>query len=62
MLLLELIDWLYFRTEIDMDALAAQAELALKNNTVEVAHPEQWAALTLLVKRVHHLQDASVPF
>lgn len=62
MLAIALIDWLYFHTEIDMGALADQAEIALRDNTIEVAHPDQWAALTLLVKRVHHLQDTTMSF
>lgn len=62
MLTVALIDWMYFHTEIDMDALAEQAERALRENGIEVAHPDQWAALTLLAKRVRHLQDSEMPF
>lgn len=58
--LIALIDWLYFHTTIDMDALCELAEMALRGSA-EVATPEQRAALTLLAERIRRLQATSMP-
>ena len=57
--LMALIDWMYYHTTIDMDALASLARHEFIAGDIEAMSKASWNALNVLVARVEHLQSGA---